>query len=151
MSQMKLLEVCFFLGEDFAAHPHYVTIVIHYCKGGLESDENSALMGTDCQPTPDLYVADEAAGGVLFLGEDFAAHPHYVTIVIHYCKGGLESDENSALMGTDCQPTPDLYVADEAAGGVLFFWERTSQRILTMLPSSSTTARVVWSQMRIRR
>ena len=55
-------------GADFAVHPYYVAIAIHYCKGGLEYDENSAMLGTDCQPTPDLYVADEAAGGVLFFG-----------------------------------------------------------------------------------
>ena len=38
-----------------------ITPVIHYCTGGLEIDENSAVLGTDCQPNPGLYVAGEAA------------------------------------------------------------------------------------------
>ena len=37
-------------GADFAAQPYYVAIitpVIHYCMGGLEIDENSAVLGSD--------------------------------------------------------------------------------------------------------
>ena len=150
-------------GADFAAHPYYSTIAIHYCKGGFEYDANAALMGTDFQLIPGPHAADEAAEGVLS-GANVAAHPYYVTTVIHYCKGGLESDENSAFMGTDCQSILGLYAAGEAAGRVLLrsscrthgmkyvsggeviptcSRERTSQRIFSTLPSSSTIARVV--------
>ena len=114
---------------------------------------------------------DEAFYHNVISGADFAAHPYFVTTVIHDCKGGLESDENSALMVTDCQPIPGLYAAGEAAGRVLLrssgrthgmkyvsggkviptcSRERTSQRILTTWPSSSTIARGVWRQMRTR-
>ena len=37
-------------GADFAAQPYYVAVitpVIHYCMGGLEIDENSAVLGSD--------------------------------------------------------------------------------------------------------
>ena len=37
-------------GAEFATQPYYVafiTPVIHYCMGGLEIDENSAVLGSD--------------------------------------------------------------------------------------------------------
>jgi len=54
-------------GADFAAQPYYVAIitpVIHYCMGGLEIDENSAVLGPDSQAIRGLYAAGEVAGGV---------------------------------------------------------------------------------------
>merc|ERR1712136_677436 len=54
-------------GAEFAAQPYYVAIitpVIHYCMGGLEIDENSAVLGSDSKPIPGLYAAGEVAGGV---------------------------------------------------------------------------------------
>ena len=43
--------------------------------------------------------------------------PHSPTPVIHYCMGGLEIDENSAVLAADSKPFPGLY-AGEVAGGV---------------------------------
>merc|ERR1719383_79528 len=54
-------------GAEFATQPNYVAIitpVIHYCMGGLEIDENSAVLGADSKPIPGLYAAGEVAGGV---------------------------------------------------------------------------------------
>merc|ERR1712136_282324 len=54
-------------GADFATQPYYVAIitpVIHYCMGGLEIDENSAVLGSGSQAIPGLYAAGEVAGGV---------------------------------------------------------------------------------------
>merc|ERR1712107_243414 len=51
----------------FAAQPYYVAIitpVIHYCMGGLEIDENSAVLGPDSEAIRGLYAAGEVAGGV---------------------------------------------------------------------------------------
>ena len=54
-------------GADFAGQPCYVAIitpVIHYCMGGLEVDENSAVLGSDSEAIRGLYAAGEVAGGV---------------------------------------------------------------------------------------
>ena len=59
---------------------------------------------------------DEASYQNVISGAAFAVHSYYVAIAIHYCKGCLEYDENSAMMGTDFQPIPGFYVAGEAAG-----------------------------------
>merc|ERR1719428_1692562 len=53
-------------GSAFANQPFYVAIitpVIHYCMGGLETDVNAGVIGTN-GPIPGLYVAGECAGGV---------------------------------------------------------------------------------------
>eukprot|EP00913_Durusdinium_trenchii_P001022 g940.t1 len=41
-----------------------ITPVIHYCMGGLEIDENSAVVGKSGKAIPGLYAAGEVAGGV---------------------------------------------------------------------------------------
>merc|ERR1711868_91945 len=54
-------------GADFATQPYYVAIitpVIHYCMGGLEIDENSAVLGSDLEAIRGLHAAGEVAGGV---------------------------------------------------------------------------------------
>ena len=45
---------------NFAAQPYHVAIitpVIHYCMGGLEIDENSAVLGSDSETIRGLYAA----------------------------------------------------------------------------------------------
>ena len=54
-------------GDDFTAQPYCVAIitpVIHYCMGGLETDQNSAVLGADSKHVPAFYAAGEVAGGV---------------------------------------------------------------------------------------
>merc|ERR1712054_526384 len=53
-------------GSAVATEPFYVAIitpVIHYCMGGLETDENSNVVGPN-GPIKGLYAAGEVAGGV---------------------------------------------------------------------------------------
>ncbi|KAL9139005.1 succinate dehydrogenaase [Amphidinium carterae] len=54
-------------GDKVAAEPFYVAIitpVIHYCMGGLEIDEDSAVVDAKGKAIPGLYAAGEVAGGV---------------------------------------------------------------------------------------
>ena len=41
-----------------------ITPVIHYCMGGLEIDEDSAVVAQSGKAIPGLYAAGEVAGGV---------------------------------------------------------------------------------------
>ena len=41
-----------------------ITPVIHYCMGGLEIDEDSAVVSQSGKAIPGLYAAGEVAGGV---------------------------------------------------------------------------------------
>ena len=45
-------------------HVAIVTPVIHYCMGGLEIDQEGAVVGKDNKPIPGLYAAGEVSGGV---------------------------------------------------------------------------------------
>lgn len=45
-------------------HVAIVTPVIHYCMGGLEIDQQGAVVGKDNKPIPGLYAAGEVSGGV---------------------------------------------------------------------------------------
>ena len=61
--------------------------------GGKSRDENSREMGSGKKF---FHNAISGAG--------FAAQPYYVAIitpVIHYCMGGLEIDEHSAVLASD--------------------------------------------------
>ena len=54
-------------GSKVKAEPFYsaiITPVIHYCMGGLEIDENSAVVAQSGKAIPGLYAAGEVAGGV---------------------------------------------------------------------------------------
>merc|ERR1712037_401577 len=54
-------------GSAVKTEPFYVAIitpVIHYCMGGLEIDEDSAVIGPGNKAIPGLYAAGEVAGGV---------------------------------------------------------------------------------------
>ena len=54
-------------GEDYAAQPYLVAIitpVIRCCEGGLEIDENSAVLGAGSKPVSGLNATCEVAGGV---------------------------------------------------------------------------------------
>ncbi|CAK9034434.1 unnamed protein product [Durusdinium trenchii] len=54
-------------GSKVKSEPFYsaiITPVIHYCMGGLEIDENSAVVGKSGKAIPGLYAAGEVAGGV---------------------------------------------------------------------------------------
>eukprot|EP00971_Amphidinium_carterae_P275446 5465404-Amphidinium_carterae.1 len=54
-------------GDKVASEPFYVAIitpVIHYCMGGLEIDEDSAVVDAKGKAIPGLYAAGEVAGGV---------------------------------------------------------------------------------------
>merc|ERR1712173_123448 len=55
-------------GSAVKTEPFYVAIitpVIHYCMGGLEIDEDSAVISTSTgKAIPGLYAAGEVAGGV---------------------------------------------------------------------------------------
>ena len=63
----NVIDVGHFELINFAAQPYYVAIitpVIHYCMGGLEIDENSAVLGCDSEAIRGLYAAGEVAEGV---------------------------------------------------------------------------------------
>merc|ERR1719502_246828 len=54
-------------GAAVKSQPFYVAIitpVIHYCMGGLEIDEDGAVLGQSSQAIKGLYCAGEVAGGV---------------------------------------------------------------------------------------
>eukprot|EP00438_Fugacium_kawagutii_P031208 Skav220803 [mRNA] locus=scaffold150:417785:422163:+ [translate_table: standard] len=54
-------------GSKVKTEPFYsaiITPVIHYCMGGLEIDENSAVVAQSGKAIPGLYAAGEVAGGV---------------------------------------------------------------------------------------
>ena len=54
-------------GADFAAQPYYVAIVAPFIRcgmGGLEIDEDSAVLGSGSQAIRGLYAGGEVAGGV---------------------------------------------------------------------------------------
>ena len=57
----------------------------------------------------------------LILGADFAAQPQYVAIITPFIRcgmGGLEIDEDSAVVGSGSQAIRGLYAGGEVAGGV---------------------------------
>ena len=80
--------------------------------------------------SPHVSHGDEASGKTgsgkkfchnLISGADFAAEPYYVATiapVIHYGMGGLEIDEDSAVLGSWSEAIRGLYAAGEVAGGV---------------------------------
>ena len=54
-------------GADFATQPYYVAIVTSFIRcgiGGLEIDEDSAILGSGSQAIRGLRAAGEVAGGV---------------------------------------------------------------------------------------
>ena len=54
-------------GADFAAQPYYVAIVTSFIRcgiGGLETDEDSAILRSGSQAIRGLHAAGEVAGGV---------------------------------------------------------------------------------------
>ena len=54
-------------GADFAAQPYCVAIITPFIRcgmGGLEIDEDSAVLGSGSQAIRGLYAAGEVAGGV---------------------------------------------------------------------------------------
>jgi len=54
-------------GSKVKTEPFYsaiITPVIHYCMGGLEIDEDSAVVSQSGKAIPGLYAAGEVAGGV---------------------------------------------------------------------------------------
>ena len=81
-------------------------------------------------PFPACKSRDEASGKTgsgkkfchnLISGADFAAEPYYVATiapVIRCGMGGLEIDEDSAVLGSGSEAIRGLYAAGEVAGGV---------------------------------
>jgi len=80
-------------------------------------------------PFPACTSWDEASGKTgsrkkfchnLILGADFAAQPQYVAIITPFIRcgmGGLEIDEDSAVVGSGSQAIRGLYAGGEVAGG----------------------------------